>query len=61
MKKVKTLKGVKGLNEAHTPNTKYGMGDFYGTGMKNPMGKVIEGIGKTIPKAKIGKPPTKLA
>lgn len=60
MKQVKTLKGVKPLKNAHTPNTKFGMGDFYGSGVKNPTGKVIEGVGKTIPKSKIGTPPKKL-
>jgi hypothetical protein len=26
--------------EAHTDHTKYGMGDYYGTSHKNPMGKM---------------------
>ncbi len=58
MKKSKPLKRVK---EAHTADTKYGMGDYYGSGIRNPVGRVVEGIGKTIPKAKIGIPPKKLA
>lgn len=26
--------------EAHTAPTKYGMGDYYGTSMKNPVGRM---------------------
>lgn len=47
---------------AHTQNTSYGMGDNYGSGVKNPVGKMREGMGQqTIPKSKLNKPPRKLA
>ena len=60
MKKPKSLKPSK---EAHTMNTKYGMGDYYGTGIKQKMGRVREdsmGINAMAPK-KLGKPPKSLA
>lgn len=43
---------------AHTANTKYGMGDNYGIGIKAKLGKMREGIGQvTLSKKKIGTPP----
>ncbi len=56
-----TKSSIKPLRNAHTANTKYGMGDHYGTGVKNPTGRVIEGIGHSIPKAKLRNPPKSLA
>ena len=47
---------------AHTDNTKYGMGDHYGTGIKAKVGSVRDDMG--IPKVsnkKMGKPPKSLA
>ena len=55
MKKRKTTKAW------HTPKTQKGMGDFYGTGIKNPMGKAIDVFGFGTPKAKKAKPPKALA
>ncbi len=47
---------------AHTDKSKIGMGDFYGTGVKNRMGKPKEVLGQTIGKAKgTSKPPRSLA
>lgn len=47
---------------AHTANTKYGMGENYGTGVKNPVGKIRENQTMVpLPKSKISKPPRKLA
>jgi hypothetical protein len=45
--------------EAHTSPTKYGMGDYYGTGFKAPVGRVRDGTVGFIPvsKSKLGKPP----
>lgn len=58
MKKVKSLTKSKGLKNAHTPNTKYGMGDHYGSGVKQPLGKMREGMGMvTLSKKKIGTAP----
>lgn len=47
---------------AHTADTKYGMGDNYGTGVKAKLGTMREGLGmvKMSPK-KIGTPPRGLA
>ena len=48
--------------QAHTANTKYGMGDNYGTGVKNPLGKMREGMGmQTLTKKKLGTAPRSLA
>jgi len=59
MKKSKPLKP--GRN-AHTANTKYGMGDYYGSGIKNPVGKIRDVTNFTEVKAKkLGKPPKSLA
>ncbi len=56
MKKVKTNK------VSHASNSKYGMGDFYGSAIKNPVGRVREdfmtGPTKQVKKAK---PPKSLA
>lgn len=59
MKKAKN--SSKGLKNAHTPNTKYGMGDYYGSGVRNPTGRIVDGIGKTVPKGKLNNPPRGLA
>lgn len=53
----------KGLKNAHTPNTKYGMGDNYGTGVKQKLGKMRSdsmGMVALTPK-KLKTPPTKTA
>lgn len=43
---------------SHTANTKYGMGDNYGTGIRAKLGKVREGTGMaTLSKKQIGTPP----
>lgn len=43
---------------AHTANTKYVMGDNYGTGIKAKLGKMREGVGQaTLSKKQIGNPP----
>jgi hypothetical protein len=31
---------MKKFKEAHSANKKFGMGDYYGTGVKNPTGKM---------------------
>lgn len=56
------MKKIKGLKEAHTPNTKIGKGDHYGSGIKNPVGKSKEilGVNPLKPK-KMGKAPKSLA
>ncbi len=47
---------------AHTSKAKFGMGDFYGTSIKQPIGKIREGVGiNPVSKKKLGKPPKSLA
>ena len=47
---------------AHTQNTKYGMGDNYGTGVRAKIGKMREGMGmREINPKKLKKPPKTLA
>jgi hypothetical protein len=48
---------------AHTANTKYGMGDHYGTGIKQKLGRMRDdsmGMKALTPK-KLKKPPKNLA
>lgn len=48
--------------QVHTPNTKYGMGDYYGSGVKAKIGKMIEGTGmQNMSPRKIRTPPKSLA
>lgn len=47
---------------AHTANTPFGMGDHYGPGVKNPIGRMRENqTMMPLPKSKLHKPPRKLA
>ena len=39
------MKPPKPLKNAHTSNSKKGMGDSYGSGVRNPVGKVKEVMG----------------
>lgn len=58
------MKKVKGLKQAHTANTKRGMGDAYGSGMKNPIGKIRDvstSVTTPISKTKLKKPPKTMA
>ena len=50
-------------SSAHTANTKYGMGDNYGTGVRQKIGKVRDGtVGMVkLSKGKIKSPPKNLA
>ena len=59
MKKPKPLKRT---HEAHTTKSKFGMGDYYGSGVKNPVGKIrdVMGITDVTPK-RLKKPPKSLA
>jgi hypothetical protein len=36
------MKKTKALKNAHTPNTKFGMGDHYGQGIKQKVGRMRE-------------------
>lgn len=56
------MKKLKSTKPAHTPRTKKGSGDFYGTGIKNKVGRIIDVTGyNDIPKSKLRKPPKSLA
>ena len=56
------MKKAKAHKEAHVSNTKMGMGDFYGSAIKNPMGRMRDGMGmKNITPKKLKKPPKSLA
>jgi hypothetical protein len=47
---------------AHTQNTKYGMGDNYGTGIRQKLGRMRDGMGMVaIAPKKLKKPPRSLA
>lgn len=47
---------------AHTENTKYGMGDNYGSGIKAKVGIMRDGMGMgSLSKKKLGTPPKSLA
>jgi len=62
MKKTKSLSSSKPIKQSHVAPTKYGMGDNYGTGIKNPMGRMREGIGMyPVSKKELGTPPKSLA
>lgn len=50
MKKSKSP--LKGLKQAHTSNSQIGMGDYYGSGIKNPIGKSREIMGMKVSGAK---------
>jgi hypothetical protein len=50
------MKKTKPLKNAHTPNTKFGMGDFYGSGVRNPLA-----ISKETAYKKNKRPPKSLA
>jgi len=46
----------------HVSHSSLGMGDYYGTGVKNPMGRVREGLGgPEVVKTSLNKPPKNLA
>ncbi len=47
---------------AHTANTPYGMGDYYGTGIKAKLGKMRDGMGmQQVTPKKMKTPPKSLA
>lgn len=54
---------MKKFKEAHSANKKFGMGDYYGTGIKNPVGRMRDNYMNDIPfsPSKLKKPPKSLA
>ncbi len=62
MKPAKSKISPKAPKTAHTANTKYGMGDSYGSGVRQKLGTVREGIGMVkLTNKKLGTPPKSLA
>ncbi len=56
------MKSVKGNKQRNVPNSKIGTGDFYGTGVKNKMGKSIyNSMEPKMGNKKLGTPPKSLA
>lgn len=56
------MKKIKPLKNAHTPNTKHGMGDYYGSGLTAKIGKMRDGVGfESLDKKKLKTPPKSLA
>lgn len=50
------------LKTAHTPNSQIGMGDYYGTGIRQKTGRVRDGLGmKPLSKKQVSNPPKALA
>jgi len=59
MKQAKTKANRK---QAHTPKSPKGMGDFYGTGIRQKLGIMRDGMGmETLSPKKLKKPPKNLA
>jgi hypothetical protein len=58
------LKAKSKTRNAHTANTKFGMGDFYGSGVRSKVGRIRDvyepGVNPMKPKA-LKKPPKSLA
>jgi hypothetical protein len=53
---------IKPLKHAHTSNSQVGMGNYYGTGVKNPVAKSKEIMGtKGLTSKSLKKPPKSLA
>ncbi len=56
------MKKTKATPQAHTPRSSKGMGDFYGTGIKQKVGTIRESMmTQKISSEKLGNPPKTLA
>lgn len=56
------MKKGKATKQFHTPNSKSGVGDYYGSGIRNPVGKPVDTYGPDgLPKIKKTLAPKKLA
>lgn len=52
------MKKPKINKQAHTANTKYGMGDYYGTGVRSKLGTIRDGMGmQKLSQKKLKTPP----
>lgn len=62
MKLKKHKSPVKGIKQNHSANTKFGMGDYYGVGIRNKVGTSKDVMGLDgVSKKKLKKPPRSLA
>lgn len=53
---------MKKASSFHTPKSPKGQGMYYGTGIKNKIGRMIEGMGaKEVSAKKLKKPPKSFA
>lgn len=56
------MKKLRRTKEAHVADTKYGMGDFYGSGIKQKVGRIRDTFdGSVSTSKKTGKVPKSLA
>ena len=56
------MKGIKRTKNAHEPKSPKGMGDYYGTAIKQPLGKSRDVLGVApLSKSKVKTPPKSLA
>lgn len=56
------MKSKSNYKKAHTANTKFGMGDNYGTGIKQKIGRIRDGMGmKSLSSKNLKIPPRELA
>jgi hypothetical protein len=57
------MKSIKAPKESHVANTKFGMGDYYGSGIKNKVGKMRENSmgANDVSMKKLKSPPKKIA
>lgn len=62
MKSLKKMSEAKKSKEVHSAGMKYGMGDYYGTGFKAPLGKMRGSTveARPVSPGKLGKPPKSL-
>lgn len=59
---VNTSKIPKSRKQSHTSRSKIGMGDYYGSGIKNPTGKMrSDSMSVPVSPSKLKKPPKSLA
>ena len=58
---MKSQKLTSNVKQRNTPQSKIGMGDYLGTGVKQKMGRSISIMTESPAKKKMGKPPRSLA
>lgn len=59
---VNPIKKTKKYKVAHTSQSQQGMGDYYGTGIRQKIGRMRSGMGtQTLSNSQLKKPPKSLA